>query len=465
MSAKTAGYGFILEFSERFANRLVQAIFTNNGVPIHFTDQQQNPPGPISSRRFPTGVDLYRRYLSDVMLGYDVSIGNPKVTFVTSPAEVIDFRIEFSMLFSRELYVRAYDPAHAIELPDDPASVNPTVDYPVIHETVPGPGMYPPAGTQPVRGFIRVILPLAVLDFGAQPGGQRVTVNATAANLQAVAQVGLTNVPTWDASLVHFVEQTSSKMLTELLRNEVKEIDITPLFGALSAFGLYTVPPVDLRLVYLAPQRLLGIGLNLSTQFSLGHPAKMPFTASQTDFALQLDEGFFAQLIAQLYNLVIPHRYDFHGNVNPAGAIFLQQPQVRFVGTELQLILTVDATVAGLVCLVGLKINSTGAGNFSVVITTLQPHPTLGPAFASRLANTVTFYLLDSLISKIISCLFTGPVQNSLNNGLNAFLTSGALAFSFDSPVRNTPLMVSIKPISFQFEPGRSVLQANLNIH
>jgi hypothetical protein len=52
-----------------------------------------------------------------------------------------------------------------------------------------------------------------------------------------------------------------------------------------------------------------------------------------------------------------------------------------------------------------------------------------------------------------------------LQLGLDAFLTNGALAFSFNAPVRGAPdVTVRIDPGRFSFEPNVAVLRAGLNV-
>jgi hypothetical protein len=382
------------------------------------------------------------------------------VKFITGPQEVIELKIDFSFLFSRELYLRTSTPTE--EIPNDPSLVDPAVDYPIIHETVPGPGLYPPPGTPRVEGYLKIILPLAVLPFGGS-SGQRVTIMATQATMQAVAQLKFTNV-NWNVAFTQYVEITSSKMLTQLLRKEIKEIDITPMLGALDAFDLHLKPPIDLRLAALGSQRLLGVGLNLHTQVKVGDPAKMPFTSATTDFATQFDEGFFTQLIQRIYDDRIPHRFKLDGTPDSTGGILLLPPALKFNPGELELNLMVRTGVADLFCNAAIQIQSTGPKNFKVVVTKLSIHASLQPMPMTRIVNTVTFYLLDGLIAQVLGDIFTGPVENSLTSGLNTFINSGALAFAFKSPIRKTPRIATIEPVFFGFEPGRAVIKANMNI-
>ena len=64
MSNRTAGYSFIIEFSQRFANRLVRTLFelVDAGVPSRFTHDEQGQPGLISSRNSLSGRQSYRNW-------------------------------------------------------------------------------------------------------------------------------------------------------------------------------------------------------------------------------------------------------------------------------------------------------------------------------------------------------------------------------------------------------------------
>lgn len=461
MSKQTAGYGFIIEFSEAFATRVAKNIFTENGISTHFSDKDTSPPGPIKSRAFPSGKEVYKKYLADAALGYDITVTDPEIKFIIGTQEAIELKIGFGFLFSRELYLRQF--TSVLEIPDDPSLVDPSVDYTIVHETVPGPDFYPPPGTDAVEGVLKIVLPLVVFPFSGSKG-HRVTIDATQANMGAVVLLKFTNV-TWNAPFTQFVEITSSKILTELLRNEIKEIDITPMLGALDAFDLRLKPPIDLRLSKIGTQRLLGIGFNVHTQVKLGDKTKMPFTSADTDFAAQFDEGFFSQLIQRVYDDRIPHRYNRNGDPDAAGGILLLPPALKFNSGELELNLMVRTAIGDLFCNASIKIISTGVKTFDVEIAKLSIHLSLKPIPLSRIVKTVTFYLLDGFIAQVIGDILTGPVENGLNSGLNDFINSGSLAFAFNSPIRKTRSMVSIEPVYFGFEPGRAIIQANMNIN
>ena len=55
-------------------------------------------------------------------------VSDPEVKFITGPQEVIELKINFAFLFSRELYLRTFLPKPRDS--DDPSLVIPNINYP-----------------------------------------------------------------------------------------------------------------------------------------------------------------------------------------------------------------------------------------------------------------------------------------------------------------------------------------------
>jgi hypothetical protein len=461
MKHDTANYGFLLQFSEPFINRLVNRIFALGIVPTRFTHDNATPPGLISTRRFPFGREAYKRYLMDALFGYDVAVYEPSVRLVPGPTDEIELSVGFSLSVLRELYVRCYDQAGGIEIPDDPATVDPDVDYPIVYETMPGADLYP-SPAEPIKGRLRIRLFLGVRPFDR---GYRVTVDCTTAGLDVIASVAL-YVADWDPGLVHFIETMAGKFITEVLRKEIKEIDVTGQIGVLDAFDLTIRPPVDIRIGEEPEQRVLSVAFNLSTQVGLGDREQIQVRTEGEDFALQLSEGFLAQLVGRIYDDFLPRRFSVTGKPDPAGPLLLYPPRIRLVDGLLQLNLLLEAGgIAQLFVNADLSIGDQANGEFAVRVERLAIHPRLRPYQISTLVNVVTFYVLDALISTALGSIFQGPVNSTLKQGVDAFLINGALAFSFDAPVGGAPdVTVRVDPGRFSFEPSVAVLRGNLSV-
>lgn len=459
MSDLTAGHSFLLEFSQSGVNKIVRALFgaAGQGVPTRFAHDEAGQPGLLTTRGDASGRVFFQRYLLEGMLGYELSLYDPSVRLLGGPLQQIELKLHFDFTLFRQLVVRRT--ADALQIPDEPSSVDPGGTYPVAYDS----GLHP-AAVPGMRGALAIVLNLAHQPFGA---GNRVTIDATRSDLPLVDKVDIQGVE-WPAGFEDFVETVAAKAITTLLRDEVRQIDITSQFGVFDAFGLRLRAPLHLRIGPSQTQPSLAIGMHEWSLVDDGRPQDIVHAAGPADYAAQIAEGFFSLLVAQLQNTgTIPRRFGSSGDAVGGGPILLQNIRMSFEPGRMRLhILVAYDGVAELFAETFVRITADGAGILRVDLQDTRVHIRLQGLLGGilRLLNTLTFFVLDALLVRILGDLLEAQVERPVGTTLAEFLSGGRLGFAFRSPIRNTPLAAAIRFVEFSFEPGRALLRGNIDI-
>lgn len=458
MSSQTAGYSFVLEFSQSGINKVVRALFDGSGgVPTHFAHDEAGQPGLLTTRDEVSGRMFFQRYLTEGLLGYELSLYHPFVRLLGGPYQQIELTLHFDFTIFRELVVRRT--ADTLQIPADPSTIDPAGNYELTYDsglqptTVPG-----------VRGAIVIVLNLAHQPFGP---GNRVTIDATKSDLPVVSKVDIQGVD-WPTGFEDFVETVAAKSITTILRNEVRQIDVTSQFGVFDVFGVKLRAPLGMRIGASQAQPSLAIGMHEWSLVDDGKPEKIVHKAGTADYAAQVDEGFFSLLIGQLQNTeTIPRRFDTSGNANPGGAILLQNIRLSFEQGRIRTHILVDyQEFVSLFAETFLSISADAAGNLKIDLQDTHVHIRLQGILGGiqRLLNTLTFFLFDALIAQILGKLLEAEVERTAGKTLAEFLAGGRLGFAFRSPIRNTRLVATIRFIEFAVQPGRALMRGGIDI-
>lgn len=459
MSSQTAGYSFLLEFSQSGVNKIVRALFDvgTGGVPTRFTHNQVGQPGLLTTRDNAIGRAVFQRYLIEGLLGYDLSLYDPSIQLLGGPHQQIKLTLHFDFTLFRELVVRRT--ADTLQIPADPSTVDPGGTYEITYDS----GLQPT--TMPgVRGAIIIILNLVHQPFGP---GNRVTIDATQSRLPVVDKVDIQGVD-WPTGFEDFVETVAAKSITTILRNEVQQIDVTSQFGVFDAFGLKLRAPLHMRIGASQAQPSLAIGLHEWSLVDDGKPENIVHEAGAADYAAQIDEGFFSLLIAQLQNTeAIPRRFNTSGTADKQGPILLHDIRLSFERGRIRVNLLVD--YQGFVDLFAetfLSISADGAGGLKIDLQNTRVHIRLQGILGGiqRLLNTLTFFLFDAMIAQILGRLLEAEVERTAGATLADFLAGGRLGFAFRSPIHNTQLVVTIRFIEFAVQPGRALIRGDMNV-
>lgn len=459
MSIQTAGYSFLLEFSQSGVNKIVRALFDveTGGVPTRFSHDQAGQPGLLSTRDDLTGRVFFQRYLIEGLIGYELSLYDPSVRLLGGPYQQVELTLHFDFTLFRELLVRRT--ADTLHIPADPSTVDPGGRYEVTYDSGLQPTTVPGA-----RGKIVIVLNLQHQPFGA---GNRATIDATRSGLPVVDRVDIQDVD-WPAGFEDFVETVAAKSITTILRNEVRQIDVTSQFGVFNAFGVTLRPPLHMRIGASREQPSLAVGLHEWSLVDDGRPQKIVHEAAAADYAAQIDEGFFSLLIAQLQNTgTIPRRFSTSGNPANDGPILLHNIRLSFEQRRIRLHILVE--YEGLIDLFAetfLSISADGIGTLKIDLQNTRVHVRLQGILGGiqRLLNTLTFFLFDTMIAEILGKLLEAEVERTAGATLAQFLAGGRLGFAFRSPIRNTKLVAAIRFIEFAVQPGRALIRGNINI-
>lgn len=456
-------FDFSLEFSESFATRLLNAIFDFHGVATQFRHDDAGQPGLLTTRQTVSGRFVYQNLLIDIEVGYDFFLEAPVVRFIGGTSQLIEINFGFGLKLPRNLVSRIYDAASVdTPLSNDPGSVNQSIAYTETHRTAPPSDPYPGNAAPFQKGHIIIRFPIAQKPFST---GRRVSAATRQTSMKTVVSVGL-DVPV-DPRLSSFVERVASKALTYLIAHEIDDYDLTPLVGDLDAFGLKIRDPIIARIGATPNQRVLAFAANEYATVGDGDPLQLPYLSGSSDFSASFREAMFAQLIYALYqDGVLPRRFAMNGLPDVNGPVLIEQPRISFSADGLVIVVRLDLPDHG----VAIAVNATlafepqAAGHLHVTIKNLKvdvQFPGLGVGW---LVNTITFHLLSALVGGILASVLMQPVTNSLNNGLQAFINSGALAFGFRSPIRGTAKKAEIIPTAFLFQPGTCTLRGNVTI-
>lgn len=463
MADPLAKFDFSLEFSENFATRLLNAVFDFHGVASRFRHDDAGQPGLLTTRQTVGGRFAYQGFLIDIEAGYDFLLEKPAVRFIGGSTQLIEINFGFGLKLPRNLVTRVYDTASVdTPLANDPTDVKQTVTYPEAHRTAPATDPYPGNAAPLHKGHIIIRFPIAQKPFST---GRRVSAATAHTSMKTVVSVKL-DVPI-DPRLATFIEITASKALTYLIAREIDDYDLTPLVGDLEAFGLKMREPVISRIGATASQRVLAFAANEYATIGDGDPLKLPYLSGASDFSASFREAMFAQLIFALYqDGVLPRRFAMNGLPDPGGPVLMEQPRISFGNDGLQITVRLDLPNDG----VAIAVNATlafepqAAGHLHVKIKSLKvdiQFPGLGVGW---LVNTITFHLLSAFVGDILASVLMKPINNSLDNGLQSFINSGALAFGFRSPIRGTAKKAEIIPTAFLFEPGTCTLRGDVTI-
>lgn len=462
MNQPLAGFDFSLEFSEPCVSRILKAIFVGGGTQTRFAHDDAGQPGLLTTRQSTTGAVAYQKYLFEAEGGYEFTLFDPNVRFISGLAQAVEINFGFGVKFLRNLVTRIYDPG-VVDTPlaFNPADVKITTLYQEEHRTMPANDPYPGQASRPHTGRIVIRFPITQKPF---QNGRSVSGTTSATNAQSVVLVTLDEA--FDLRIKSFIEVVASKALTEIMRREVDDYDLTPIIGDLHAYDLTVREPVVLRIGETATERVLAIAMNEYATVTNGDPNALLFNANDADFSVSFSEAMFDGLIAALYQKnVIPKRYTTEGKPDPIGTVLLEQPRLDFVGNSLNLhlrlvigshgniVVTVDGTI---------EFNRRLDGSLGVLVTNLVTDvqvPGLGIAW---FINTVTFHLLGALVGAVLTSLLQKPLSNSLDDGLQKFIDSGALAFAFGAPLRGTAIKTKIVPTVFVFRPGVCTLRGTL---
>ncbi|MBV5269455.1 MAG: hypothetical protein JZU55_05475, partial [Afipia sp.] len=154
MSKATAGYSFILEFNETLVNKVVRALFSGAGVPTQFNHGEAGQSGELSSRNTATGRWSYQNYLVEGLLGYDLTVYNPRIQLFPDGPPQIALTVDFALVIMRRALLRRT--GNTLEIPEDPRGIDPGTDYPVLFDS----GLVPPDNSNPMRGTLGIRLNL-----------------------------------------------------------------------------------------------------------------------------------------------------------------------------------------------------------------------------------------------------------------------------------------------------------------
>jgi hypothetical protein len=461
-----AGFDFSLEFSENLATRVLIAIFVDGAVPSSFNYDDPGQPGLITTRQTVGGKFVFENYLIDIEAGYELSLRDPVVRFQVGSTQLIEITMGFTFKLPRNVVTRIYDTSNPdTPLAEDPGTVKQNVDYPTAYRTAPATDPYPGRASSPLAGKITIDFPVGQKRFAA---GRRASAFTAGVTRQAIVVVTLDDP--FDARLKHFIETVVGKALTELIRREVDDYDMTPLLGDLSAFGLQVRDPVAIRLGATGSEHVLAVACNEFATVGNGDPLALSFFAGRSDFAVSFRESMFAQLIIALYqDGTIPDRYHSNGVPDPHGEILLVQPRIFFSNKGLALTFelridesdgeTLIVTIQSIIAF-----EQVGVGELRVRLVSLQVDVNIEGLGALGLVNFVTFNLLAAFVGGILASILQKPISNSLDDGFEAFLASGRLAFSFNSPIRGTRRSLQVLPTAFTFIPGICTLRGAFTI-
>lgn len=460
MADALAGFDFSIEFSESIITRLLKTLFDDLAVPTRFNHDDGGQPGVLSTKQTVGGKLAYERYLIEIEAGYNFKLFDPVARLVGGAQQNLELDLGFGLKLPRNVVTRIYDATNLdTSLAPDPGDVKQNVAYAEEHRTAPADNPYPGATAPYNEGRIRIALPLVQRPWAT---GRRVSGQAAAASRQAVVSVRLDG--SLDARLKTFLEVVASKALTELIRREVDDYDLTPMVGNLDAFGLKLRDPVALRVGESGGARYLAFAAHEKATVGNGDPAQLPFLAGGSDFAVSFREAMFAQLIYVLYqDGYIPRRYAMSGLPDLGGPILIEQPRLSFRPQGLDLACRLDVNGVAISISATIMFTPTPGGlhvSLSNLVVDVQ-FPGLG---FLQLLNTVTFHLLSAIVGEVLASLLEKPISNTLDDGLEAFLASGALAFAFHSPIRGTPHFVAVKPTDFRFVPGSCTLRGEVAI-
>jgi len=459
MSNETAGYSFLLEFSQSGVNKVVQALFRagSNGVPTRFAHNEPGQPGLLTTRGDATGRAFFQRYLIEGMLGYELSLYDPSVRLLGGFYQQIELKLHFDFTLFRQLVVRKT--ADALQIPDEPSTVDPVGAYPVAFDS----GLQP-TEVPGVRGAISIVLNLLHQPFGA---GNRVTIDATRSGLPVVDKVDIQGVD-WPAGFEDFVETVAAKTITTILRNEVRQIDVTSRFGVFNEFGLTLRAPLHMRIGASKTQPSLAIGMHEWSLVDDGRPQHIVHEAGAADYAAQIDEGFFSLLIAQLQNTeTIPRRFATSGDADAHGPILLQNIRLSFEEGRMRINILVEYNGAvDLFAETFVRLSVDGAGTLKVDLQDTRVQIRLQGILGGilRLLNVLTFFLFDAMMAQILGKLLEAQVERTVGATLAEFLVGGRLGFAFRSPIRNTQLVAAIRFVEFTVQPGRALMRGNIDI-
>lgn len=459
MSDQTAGYSFLIEFSQSGVNKIVRTLFDarTGGVPTRFAHDQTGQPGLLTTRDDVTGRVFFQRYLAEGLLGYELSLYDPRVRLIGGRYQQVELTLQFDFTLFRQLLVRRS--ADALHIPADPSAVDPDGSYQLTYDSGLLPNTVPGA-----TGAIVILLNLAHRPFGA---GNRVAIDATQADLPLVDRVDIEGVD-WPRGFEDFVETVAAKSITTILRNEVRQIDVTSQFGLFDAFDIRLRAPLHMRIGPSHAQPSLALGMHEEYLVDDGRPQSIVHQAGTADYAAQIDEGFFTLLVGQLQKgEIIPRRYDTSGDADAAGAVLLHDIRLSFERGGIRVNILVEYMgIAGLFAETFLGISADPAGNLKVDLRNTRVHIRLRGILGgiARLLNTLTFYLFDSMIAEILGKLLEAEVERTVGATLPEFLAGGRLGFAFRSPIRNTQLVARISFIEFAVEPGRALMRGNINI-
>lgn len=458
MSEPTSGYSFLLEFNQTAVNKVIVAVFDADGgaIPTSFHHDQPGQGGMISSRGSQTGRFVFQQYLAEGLLGYEVSVYDPKVLLLGGLKQQVSLDVGFDLTIFRQLKV--FKTGDALAMPIDPGDINPDNPYPLAFDS----GMFP-SDPPSVRGRLVVVLNLAKLPLGKD---NRVTLNAAESTLDAVERVELHGVQ-WPDALRSFIERVAAQAVSTLLKNEIKEIDITPVFGIFDQFGVALREPIHLRIGETLQLPSLAVGMHERGLLSDGRPTEISFETETNDFGLQISEGFFLLLLRQLQNgHVLPRRFNTHGASDDTGAILLSNIKASFQPDviRIQLLVTFEG-IADLYADTSVRITSAEDGVLSVSLENTALHLRLQGLLSAFQAvfNTLTFFLLDQLCANLLGNLLQAVVNRPVGKTLEEFLKNGKLGFSLDSPIRHSKFRVRVIPKDLSIVPGRLLLLGDVN--
>lgn len=459
MSSLTAGYSFLLEFSESGVNKIIQALFTSTegGVETLFRHNDKGQPGLLTSRDSVSGRLTYQRYLLEGLIGYELSLHDPYISLLGGSRQQVELTIAFDFTLFRQLMIRST--SDQLHIPADPETIDPNQDYDVVFDS----DTHPPDAPG-VRGRLVIVLNLANTQFGT---GNRVTIDASRSDLSLVEKVEIENVD-WPLGFEDFVETVTAKSIVTVLSNEIREIDVTSQFGNFNAFGVTLREPIHLRIGKSELQTSLAVGMHEWSLVDDGRPLEIGHHVQACDYATQIDEGFFHLLIMQLQNgSVIPHKYNATGDANQDGEILLHNIRISFELERIRVQILVSlGNFTDLFAETFVRVSSDANGILQFRLEDTRVHPQLGGYLGAvqRLFNTLAFYIFDSLVADILGDLWEAVVDRTVGDTLEEFLERGAMGFAFKSPIRNTEFIAVLLMKEFEVEPGRAILRGDIGI-
>lgn len=458
MSQQTAGFSFILEFSQTAINKIVNSLFRDNveAFPKAFNDDDEGQP-VLSTKDSATGQLFYRKYLIEGMAGYELSLNNPFVKLRGGDLQQIEFQIDFDLSINRQLLIKSTD--DALQIPDDEQTIDPNANYPIVYDS----GVYP-RNPPSISGRISIALNLSAAPFGS---GNRVHIKASESNLGLVNSVSIESIDLPDQFL-DFIEILASKVITKILASEIKEIDVTPQFGVFDAFDIQFKEAISLRIIPGDTVPSLAVGMQEYGLVENGDPHSILSQAEGEDYSLQVDEGFTTYMMGQLQNdEVIPRRFELNGTPSESGPIFLHNIRLYFVngGLGINTIVEYDGAVE-LFAKTIVKIGVGLSGEVETELSETQLHVRLNglTGGVQYIFNLITFNVLDKLLGAVIGATLGSVINPVIQTSVEDFLSTSKLTFAFESPIRNTSLISTIKPSAFIFEEGRSTIRGTVNI-